>query len=321
MPQNIHIVNPMWNAFGGSEQRVVNLYEALRAQAPVYIWSEQGADRRLSARVPVRRIDRSQQPMGGTLVVVGCYFAMGEWLASAHPRRVVLVVNTEGADAYKTSLDLVARTNRSVEMVYSSESLRTMVGVDGTVEASPVNLERFAPSRQPREGGRFVVGRMSRDVLYKHGEEDPLLYGELSRLGCEVRIMGGTCLAGRGCPPEVQLLPEGVIPPETFLQSLDCFVYRTATRWFETYGRVVIEAMACGLPAVVHRRGGYIDFVRDAENALLFDSTSDAVAHVLRVRDEGGVRERLGGSARETAMSLYSQDYWENLAAFYLRPG
>ena len=53
--------------------------------------------------------------------------------------------------------------------------------------------------------------------------------------------MGGACLAEHGPIPDgVSLLPVGAETPETFLRSLDCFLYRTSDGWFETFGRVVL---------------------------------------------------------------------------------
>jgi glycosyltransferase involved in cell wall biosynthesis len=315
----IHLVNPMWNAFGGSEQRVLQLYGALRPRTQVWVWSEQGPDPRLSAKVPVRRIDRTQHPVGGTLVVVGNYFTLGPWLAASYPRRIIFVVNLASADAYQLNLQMVASTGATAEIVYASEALRELIGMPGRVEPSPIDVERFASVRRQRDAkAPFVVGRLSRDAATKHHEEDPRLYAELSRRGCEVRIMGGSVLAERGCPPQVRLLREGALPADEFLQGLDCFLYRTPPQWYETYGRVVFEAMASGLPVVVHERGGYTDYVLDGHNGLHFDTTERAIEQVLRVRDEPGLRERLVASARDTIATTYCKAYWSRLAEYYL---
>jgi glycosyltransferase involved in cell wall biosynthesis len=313
----IHIVNPMWNAYGGSEQRVLQLYSALRPRTQVWVWSEQGPDSRLSAKVPVRRIDHARHPVGGTLVVVGCYFSLGPWLEAGGFGRIILVVNMATDDAYQRNLDLVARIGRTPEVVYASAALRDLVGLPGRVEHSPIDTARFVPATRRREGA-FRVGRMSRDAANKHHPEDPRLYAELVRRGCEVHVMGGTVLAARGCPPEVRMLREGATPAHEFLQGLDCFVYRTAPELYETFGRVVYEAMACGLPVVTHRRGGYVDDVRDGHDGLLFDTTEQAIEQILRVRDEPGLGERLAGNARETIARTYSKEYWSHLADYYL---
>jgi glycosyltransferase involved in cell wall biosynthesis len=314
----IHIVNPMWNAFGGSEQRVGMLYSTLRARGAVDVWSELAPDRRWTAKIPVRRIDANQQPLGGTLVVVGVYFRLGPWLATAHPRRVILVVNTLTPGVHAVALDLAARTGRKVEIVYASEALRVKVGLPGHVEPSPIDTRRFTRPRRPRGEASFVVGRLSRDVPEKHDPvEDPKLYAELVRQGCTVRIMGGTHLSKLGCPPEVELLREGVRDAADFLHDLDCFVYRTHPAWFETFGRVIVEAMAAGLPVVAHASGGYLAMVRHGETGLVFRTTDEAVRHILRLRDEVGLAAQLGDAAMREVERTYGQGYWERLTDFY----
>ena len=120
-----------------------------------------------------------------------------------------------------------------------------------------------------------------------------------------MRILGGTCLARELANiPGIELPPAGAEDAATFLRTLDCFIYRTSERWFEAYGRVVMEAMATGLPVVVSRRGGYADHLRDGANALLFDSTAEAVQRVLAVRADEALGARLARDARRTALRV-----------------
>lgn len=67
--------------------------------------------------------------------------------------------------------------------------------------------------------------------------------------------MGGHCLSHQ-LQGAAALLPAGAQRAGDFLRTLDCFFSRTSERWLEAYGRVVLEAMACGLPMVWGRRGG-----------------------------------------------------------------
>jgi glycosyltransferase involved in cell wall biosynthesis len=110
-----------------------------------------------------------------------------------------------------------------------------------------------------------------------------------------------------GATPGVELLPAGAEDPARFLRSLDCFVYRTSTRWFEAYGRVVVEAMATGLPIVAGQRGGYVDHLRDGDNAWLALSTRDAVERVCGLAANPAEAARLGRAARRDAVALNAE--------------
>src|SRR5439155_21456379 len=122
--------------------------------------------------------------------------------------------------------------------------------------------------------------------------------------GCHVRIMGGTCLATPDFtslgPPDsrIELLPAKVEPAEDFLHTLDCFFYRTGPNCWETFCRVIHEAMACGLPVVCHRHGGYIDSIDHGTNGFLFDTNEEALAILRRLQDDPALRASVGAAAR-----------------------
>ena len=73
-------------------------------------------------------------------------------------------------------------------------------------------------------------------------------------------------------------------------------------RWEEPWGVVPIEAMARGRPVVATGRGGSGEYLRDGENALLFEA-GDAVALAAAVRrlTDPDLRARLRAGGLETA--------------------
>jgi glycosyltransferase involved in cell wall biosynthesis len=294
----------MWNAYGGSERRTIDLYRALARHGDVKVWSEHEVKPELAAEIPIQRVG-PDFPRGGVLAVIGVYFDIGPWLRRARPVRTRLVVNTPTIRlTHERILRLLGDTEQAPEIVYCSEALARKMGFPGTTELSMIDTARFAPAPEPPRRPRFTVGRLSRDFDAKHHPDDPSFYRELVEDGCDVRIMGGTVLTGH-CGPGVTLLPAGAEDPVAFLRSLDCFYYRTAPRWFEAYGRVLFEAMACGVPVVCHRRGGYRVHVRDGHDAFLFDTPEEARAIIRRLRDEPELRASVGREARATVLRMY----------------
>jgi glycosyltransferase involved in cell wall biosynthesis len=326
----IHLINE-FNEIGGSECRALELARLLIDHADVRLWSTGLPDPRLSGVAPIRHISvaRSQFPRKGTFVFVGTYFPVGRWIWLSQPRRRIIVFNTPDVFGFNRLEHATNRTfprrSPSCEVVYASKMLRTLLGRPGVISHSPINIERFRPTGPmacplaTNSGQRpFRVGRLSRDVPEKFHSDDRALFTSLAGHGVEVRVMGGTCL---GLPPSrgVVVTETGTEPSLAFLRNLDCFLYRTDPEWVEPFGRVVHEAMACGLPVVAGRSGGYAEHIVHGTNGFLFDTTEEAFALVLRLRDDPALRARVGVNARRTVERMYSDEWRHGVVDFYTR--
>lgn len=81
--------------------------------------------------------------------------------------------------------------------------------------------------------------------------------------------------------------------------SADVFVFPGPS---ETFGQVVQEAMAAGLPAVIVNRGGIVDLVTDGVNGFVCPENPHAFAEaVQRLRDDPALRRRMAQNARRQA--------------------
>ena len=224
----IHLINPLWDAHGGSDWRAIEMYKALAAFYPVRLWSRFNPAPVFRKRYPVELIRpwRGRWPVGGTFIFVGVYFRVGHWFKATLPRRTILVYNTYQPDRFAKALARLQAWHRTpVEVVYASPLLRRLSHHPGPVIESPIDLAEFMPPvRRGRRPGQFVIGRMSRDDATKHHDEDAAVYAALAGAGVESRVMGGTCLrdrfAGVGA---ASLLPAGTKRSVDFLQDLECF--------------------------------------------------------------------------------------------------
>jgi len=317
----IHLVNPLWNAAGGSEWRTLELHRLLRDHAAVWLWAAGDPDPRLAALYPIQRINvaRGYYPRAGTLVFIGDYHQPTDWIARTDPHRTLLVYNTNSPARLSAMLDCISmQGRRSVELVYSSTLLQQLTGLPGRVERSLIDLNRFVPG--PMREQAFTVGRLSRDVPEKHHPDDPGFYRHLGGEGTRIRVMGGTCLEpALREDNHVELLPACAEPAEHFLSGLDCFFYRTHPQWLETWGRVVSEAMACGLPVVCERRGGYTEIIEHGRDGFLFDDEAGALDAILSLKKNPWLRRRIGRAARERIQQVHGPQACAQTAEFYLR--
>lgn len=319
---NIHLINPLSDPAGGSERRTTALYAMLRGHADVRLWSGDKPAPHF-AELPIRRIRvaRLAFPKTGTFVFVGVYFKLGRWLRLTRPSRIILICNTFQRAELEYRLRHFERIlGRPPELVYTSDQVREWAGYPGIVEVSPIDIAHFSPA-QPPDGQMFTIGRLSRDTAVKHHPGDAALYRRLAEQRCRVRVMGASDVLRAAIPdhPAIQLLPSCAVEASEFLRGLDCFFYRTAEEWAEPWGRVVTEAMACGLPVVCHRSGGYAEIIDHGRNGFLFDSDDEAEAILLALKADPQLCRQIGSAARATVESLLSASARSAMVDFYCR--
>ena len=319
---SVHIVNKFEQPRGGSELHALDLAAQIGRYTPTQVWSPEMPHPEFTARHAVSHIDPSTGvfPRGGVLVLIGIYFDIARWISHVQPARIVFLYNTFEAPSLFARIEEAWRlTGVRPEILYCSHLMGEETGLTGRFEPSPTDLDEFSPLAIPRPTARpFILGRHSRDVPEKHGRDDWKVYQEVAALGGETLLLGGTCM--RGAFPAIgglQLLKARSIGIPDFLRGLDAYFYRTST-WVEPWGRVVIEAMACGLPVLVHSTGGYAQVIEHEVNGLRFDTTDEAVRLVRRLVAEPELRLRLGAEARRSASALLSPTALERITAFYL---
>ncbi|MDR4468117.1 MAG: glycosyltransferase family 4 protein, partial [Nitrospira sp.] len=297
----------------------------LSKHCDVHLWSSSDPNPRFSD-YPIRRLSLSRMsfPMTGTFIIVGVYHELGSWIHLTRPTRTILIYNTSRPDLLRDRLHQLQRFGKpKVEIVFAARWLMDACSLSGPVEMSPIDLQRFAPAecvRNEGQNGRFTIGRLSRDHSKKHHPNDVGIYRRFVSEGGSVTIMGGRCLAGELADvPEVTLLPSGAQEPDVFLKNLDCFFYRTSEKYFEPSGRVVSEAMACGLPVVCHRRGGYSEYIKDRVDGFLFDTDAEAVDILRTLKTDQAIRRRVGQAARKKLEDSLAPAVRDQFIQFYTR--
>ena len=324
----VHIVTPFENPFGGSEAHALELARILSAEAQVSLWATQGpVPPELAAR-GVRPIDAEHggHPQGGVLVLVGSWQAPPSWVRAAAPGRVIVVHNVDEPAAL---LDLVLalhdQTQRPIRLCMPSESFRMRSGLPGVVYPTPIDLPRFRPAAaQSRAAGPFTVGRHSRNDHRKFHPRDPALFRRLAREGTRVRVLGGTVLLRHFAPatPEsgVELMVAGAEEPGAFLRTLDAFVYRTSPSLVETAGRVVAEALACGVPVLCSRDVGFAELVSDGVDGFLVDPDDDAamLGRIAALRADPALRQAMGRAARAKAEARFGHALEDEIRLAFL---
>lgn len=319
----IHIFNGFRTPYGGSEQEALALWQNLSQHTKVQAWaSSSRADQALLDAHGIKRVEphKRQVPGGGTYIFVGSHWRNKLWpYLIPKPSRLIYIYNTfhpKHLELTQTMPYLLGWPK--AEFVVISQYQQQRLGIEAEIHPSLIDLNVFTPAatQQPRP---LRVGRMSRDTTDKHSDEDVTVYRKLAEMGVDVWLQGATCIQDRlPSHPNIKILPTGKIPASEFLQGLDILYYRTGNH-VETFGRVVFEAMACGIPVVCHRRGGYVEHIQHRHNGLLFDTTEEALAQLSQLIESASLRHELGQSGRCYVHQLFGQDALQERLAFYLQ--
>lgn len=327
----LHLLGHFSEAYTGAERELLDIRRLLQGRRPVKLWSDvpphpSYAGQGITAIQPFAQ----QFPKEGTLLIAGVHMRPGIWLKYAKFEQVILFYNLANhAQLFAAMESLRDSMGVDPELVFVSRMLQLSVGLPGRISRSLMDVQpflavadaRFAQAAASGAANRpFTVGRVSRDTPDKHHAEDPALYRMLASRGLRVRIMGGTCLApalaGVG---GVELLPAGAESTSDFYRSLDAFFYRTGAST-EAYGRVVVEAMASGLPVVAHVRGGYAEVMKDKVSGLLIQSQEEAYDAVMRLAADPGLCRSMGEEGRRQALAVHGPQVTQREMGFYLGP-
>lgn len=229
-----------------------------------------------------------------------------------------------------TTLDQCVRFYRLAKLIFAPNSelvemLAQRTGRPAFLMSRGIDTELFSPSHiSPTQRARldrhFVIGYVGRlspekNVRLLAEIEQSLIQAGMTNY--RFLIVGyGSEHAWLSSVMRCATLP-GVLRGEDLARayaSLDAFVFPSAT---DTFGNVVLEAMASGVPAIVTREGGPKYLVRPGENGQLASSAEEFARWILQW---SRTPERLSGmrlKARESAERFSWDAVWEDVYRRY----
>ena len=192
-------------------------------------------------------------------------------------------------------------------------------GYNGPLAVIPqfgVDPELFQPDdRSPRR--EFVIGYIGRLVFEK---------------GVDMLIKAAAALPGSwrlvfcGGGPEretLELLAQELnisdritfdgwqdsIQMPQYYRKLDVLALPSRTRpnWMEQFGRVLVEAMACGVPVVGSTSGEIPNVIGDAGLIFQEDNVTQLRRQLLRLQQQPDLRRKLGERGRQRVLAQYTQ--------------
>ncbi len=190
---------------------------------------------------------------------------------------------------------------------FSRETLYRVYGQLSDVIYPGIDTERFRPAAQPRENFIFSPGR----IEYKKGYE--WILRALAKIPAPQRptlVLGG--FLSHKATREANYLKKLAQSKEVNLQLVDLSSdeklishYQRALAtvylpYFEPFGLVPLESMACGTPVIGIREGGVRETILDGQVGFLVDRDENQIAHrISRLVEDKELRERMGVTARK----------------------
>lgn len=245
-----------------------------------------------------------------------------ENMLGALPRRMRAAIAGQTENAV---LDCVLRFYRLGRVLFAPnpelvELLRSRTGLPTFLMQRGINTNLFNPDKRDRSGGPLTLGFVGRitpekDVRFLAAIEKALLNAGI----CDFQFL----IVGGGS--EKEWLSRhlwhadfpGVLSGEPLARAyanMDIFVFPSRT---DTFGNVILEAMASGVPAVVTADGGPKFLVNSGETGFVAADEPSFLQRVVDLAAVRGLRARMGSAARRRAQDRSWDREFQDVYAVY----
>jgi phosphatidylinositol alpha 1,6-mannosyltransferase len=185
-----------------------------------------------------------------------------------------------------------------------------------------VDTDLFDPRRRERSNDRFVIGYVGRLTVEKNIRdlvdiEQILIQKGFANFGFLIVGQGAEEPWLRANMKKADFT--GVLRGETLARAyanMDVFAFPSRT---DTYGNVVLEALASGVPAVVTDSGGPRFIVRDSETGFVARDLHEFAACIQSLATRPAQRETMRAAGRAYAMTASWDAVFESVYAGYQR--
>ena len=187
-----------------------------------------------------------------------------------------------------------------------------------------VDTELFTPARRQREDSAVTIGYVGRLTVEKNIYFLNQIAAALTDAGlADTRFL----IVGDGIerPRLERELPNarftGVLRGEALAEAyanMDIFVFPSHT---DTFGNVVLEALASGVPAVVTASGGPKFIVRSGESGFIADTDAAFARCVVELARNRHLARRMGLAGRRQALETTWHAVWMEMQSAWSATG
>ena len=232
-----------------------------------------------------------------------------------------------GAQIRQNSLQAILRFYRIPQMLFAPNPELMDLLLEATGKPvypmhRGVDVNLFAPERRNRADSEFVIGYVGRLNVEKNIRVLAEIERALLRSGfLNFRLL----IVGQGA--EERWLRDnmrraelaGVLKAEALASAyanMDVFAFPSRT---DTFGNVVLEALACGVPAIVTDRGGPQFIVRHGETGFIVPAPCEFAQHIRYLAENPARLRMMREAARADACRASWDSIFEGVYAAYER--
>jgi phosphatidylinositol alpha 1,6-mannosyltransferase len=185
-----------------------------------------------------------------------------------------------------------------------------------------VDTNLFDPRRRDRADDAFTIGFVGRLTIEKNIHDLAVIERKLIQAGLtNFRFL----IVGQGAEePWLRANMQsadltGVLRGEALARAyanMDVFAFPSRT---DTYGNVVLEALASGVPAVVTNEGGPRFIVRSGETGFVANNLQEFCASILHLATRPALQQTMGAAARAHAKTASWDAVFESVFGGYER--
>lgn len=221
-----------------------------------------------------------------------------------------------------TLLKCIPLTNSS----YSSNRIRSVFGVRPSVLHLGVNISKFSTLKKKK--GEKILFYLS---AFRPHRRQIFLIELISKILRELKGVK-LILAGRLDPgyEDYYLKLLNIIKKYNLSNNVEIYVNPSEGKVLELFSRAtiylnpalehfginILEAMAAGLPVIVYKEGGQLDFVRHGINGFIAgDNADEWVGYILQLLTDSKLYEKMAKATKETAIKFS----WDRVAERFER--
>jgi len=226
-----------------------------------------------------------------------------------------------GAAAERGAMDALGKFYRAAHTVMApNRELLDHLAEYGTGPGFPmhrgVDTTLFSPAKRARTDRTLVIGYVGRITVEKNVHFLATLEQELQAAGVEdyrFAVIGDGAEKDRLAGRMQNAAFPGVLRGEALAADyagMDIFVFPSRT---DTFGNVVLEALASGVPAVVTADGGPKFIVRSGETGFIADTDRAFARCVVELAKDRTLAKRMGLAARRQGLESSWDAVWEEM--------